>query len=719
MHVVKKLIIVWCLPVFGLLMAMPVSKQDAEQIAKHWMQSKFRTSYSIKHKLYATQKRSKMISANSNYTVVQFEPTGWAIVSLDDATRPILAYGNSRFDTQMPPPALVSILQSYDRYVGAQKKKFINQPNFKWVHQWNQLKSNSLKLYATDGNTDRKLYSSGDYDYVVRPLLWLGSTSDTEDQGIRWDQGTYYNAYTPVDENGDHTPTGCIATAIGQIMRYWKYPDVGIGEHCYTPEEHPEYGEQCANFGETTYDWENMPLTLTSENDAVAEALYHIGVSVDMDYSPEGSGAWYGDSLKRYFGYKLYIYSFPDIFIHEEMHKFLDNGLPLLVAGSPSSGVGHAYILDGYDSDGYYHANLGWGGYSNGKYLITDVVDYNTTSYLVAAPSDPSEQVEISDENFEACIMEKLEIGLPEDIREWTLAYYNDWQGLDCSNQSIFSADEISYFKNVWDISLSDNSLSGDIDLTENTNLEYLYINNNMLASIALPSNNHLKSLSIDNNNLSGELNLSNERNLAYLSLDNNQLDSIVFPNNDHLRTLFACYNHLSGTLDLSNEANLTSIYLSDNNLSTLILAENSHIDIISVSSNANLDITEIENLKNIDTLYAYGTKSVLCASVEALKADNNITNIYIDCNHPPVALEDNVTTPVNIEVIVDVTNNDSDEDWDILTGIDISSQPLHGTATISDNKIIYTPETDYVGSDSLTYPRFKMSMERGAMWRR
>jgi hypothetical protein len=721
-----------------MVFAAPVSVQDAEKIATAWMQQKTHKKYTTKTKLYSTSSAS-LSGKTKNYKIVLLEPQGWVIVSLDNVTRPILAYGTSKWSSKMP-PALKGLLGQYDRYIDREKKRFNSQPNLRWLPQWHRLKqsdsesqnSSDQKLYASsnDDSSENKLYSSGDSDYDVRPLLWLGGTDDTEDQGIRWDQGEYYNAYTPTDENGDHTPTGCVATAMGQIMRYWKYPNHGIGEHSYTPETHPEYGEQSANFGETYYDWENMPLTLTSENDAVAQALYHAGVSVDMDYAPEGSGAWYGDSLKKYFGYKMHLYGSGKMFTHENMHMVIDNGIPLLVAGWKSDG-GHAYILDGYDDDGYYHANLGWGGHSNGKYLIDDVVDYNTTVFLAVAPEDPSDQIDIADEHFADCLVDQLSLSSRDDIRELTLEFFDSY--LDCEGQEIESVDEVSYLKNAKGIYLDDNNVSGDLNLTGNKalgyftagnnqlsgldfsgleNLRYISVYGNKLQKLILPNQGRLEYFDADDNNLTGTLDLSGEGNLTVLSVLLNQLQEIILPNQGRLEYFDADDNNLTGTLDLSGEGNLTSIYVYSNKLTKIILPEDGKIETLDIGLNPDLNISQIENLKNIEYVWAYGTKLLLCSTVDTIKADNNITNLYISCNHSPAATDDNESTPINTQITISVLSNDSDPDGDALS-IALQNQPSHGSITVSDNKVIYTPEDDYVGEDTFTY---KAQDEHGAL---
>ena len=100
-----------------------------------------------------------------------------------------------------------------------------------------------------------------------------------------WKQNPYYNDLCPYDYTyNQRALTGCVATAMAQIMKYWSYPEHGIGSHSYVPQQHPQYGTQYADFSNTTYLWSSMPSTVNSSNTAVATLMYHCGVSVNMNY---------------------------------------------------------------------------------------------------------------------------------------------------------------------------------------------------------------------------------------------------------------------------------------------------------------------------------------------------------------------------------------------------------------------------------------------------
>ncbi len=187
-----------------------------------------------------------------------------------------------------------------------------------------------------------------------------------------WGQEGNYNDLCPAN-----TPVGCVATAMAQIMRYWSFPAVGQGSHSYN---HPVYGTQSADFGSTTYNWAGMPNQVNNPNISVATICYHAGVSVNMDYSPTGSGAYswvVDDALRNYFKYSgstTYYekQDFSDTNWKAMLRGEFDNGRPVYYSGYGNDG-GHAFILDGYQGTEYFHVNWGWNGYYNGYYYLNDL----------------------------------------------------------------------------------------------------------------------------------------------------------------------------------------------------------------------------------------------------------------------------------------------------------------------------------------------------------
>jgi len=164
-------------------------------------------------------------------------------------------------------------------------------------------------------------------------------------------------------EIAGNCPTGCVATAMAQIMCYYKYPQKGIGSRCYTL---PAYGELCADFQNTTYNWVNP-----TEEDFY-KLSQHVGIAMKMGYcsSPFGSVPLDGDyqfALNKYFGYSCELLG--ELSSDSKLlMEIIQQQKPIYCAlpGDP----GHAVVLDGYDVNGFLHINFGWGGVANGFYLL-------------------------------------------------------------------------------------------------------------------------------------------------------------------------------------------------------------------------------------------------------------------------------------------------------------------------------------------------------------
>jgi hypothetical protein len=201
---------------------------------------------------------------------------------------------------------------------------------------------------------------------VVAPLLTT-----------TWDQTCNYNGNCPADGGGycGRTLTGCGATALAQVMKFFAYPDTGYGSHSYTPSGYPL---QSANYGATAYNWAAMPNSISSANAEIARLMHHCGIAVEMMYSPSNSTSYFSDAdnaLRAYFRYSLstrghskILYSDPawDALIRGE----LDLGYPLLFNGGA-----HIWVLDGYQisPSSLYHMNWGWGGTYNGWFALSNL----------------------------------------------------------------------------------------------------------------------------------------------------------------------------------------------------------------------------------------------------------------------------------------------------------------------------------------------------------
>ena len=311
-----------------------------------------------------------------DYYVFNVDGGGFVIVAGDDRVKPVLAYSTTgSFDPQDVSEGFEFTLNTFRTEI-----QYIREHNlaatYDIVMEWNSVNETGM---INPGRQTRA---------VVGPLC----------QTI-WNQNFPYNSQCPEDEegNGGHVYAGCVATAMGQAMKFYDWPPQGEGTYSYNPSG---YAQQTANFGETEYHFELMPLALDStstEDDYfyIAQFLHHCGISVDMQYSGNGSGAYSDDvpfALRNYFRYNCddHITNYgggwwPGYgYNNEEWAQMLKDGgldehIPLYYSGSDDNGAGgHAFICDGYDENDYFHFNWGWSGRDDAWCPIGAL---NTTKY--------------------------------------------------------------------------------------------------------------------------------------------------------------------------------------------------------------------------------------------------------------------------------------------------------------------------------------------------
>jgi PKD repeat protein len=212
-----------------------------------------------------------------------------------------------------------------------------------------------------------------------------------------WDQSPYYNAMCP-----GGSVTGCIATAMAQIMKYWNYPPNGIDSSCYDDSHPHNWGELCENFDTVKYLWSQMPNSVNSANYAVAKLMYDCGVSVLMEYNITGSAAdmigGYPGSAQyayvQYFGYAttiagLYRTSYTDAQWITLLETELNASRPVQLDGG-----GHSWVCDGYDNNNDMHMNWGWSGFDDGYYNVDSLNPYpynlNSNEHALTGIEPPS-----------------------------------------------------------------------------------------------------------------------------------------------------------------------------------------------------------------------------------------------------------------------------------------------------------------------------------------
>jgi hypothetical protein len=291
---------------------------------------------------------------------------GFVIIAADDAAHPIIGYSTEgRYVIPGENTTIKHWMSSRAREIQAIRSSNVAA---------DELIQNEWRGNFNRGSSNNKVIGGGGNIYaVVGPLLQT-----------TWNQSPNYNALCP-----GGSVTGCVATAMAQIMKYWNYPNTGTGSSSYCDCTgmgfQMNYGTLTANYAAATYSWNLMPNNLGGANAAVATLMLHCGISVNMDYSPSGSGAWVitsdnpvcaQNSYTTYFKYdpatiqglmRIY-YSDPNWI--SLLENELNIGRPLQYVGYEPTGEGHTWVLDGYDISNNFHMNWGWGGYDNGYYAI-------------------------------------------------------------------------------------------------------------------------------------------------------------------------------------------------------------------------------------------------------------------------------------------------------------------------------------------------------------
>lgn len=320
-----------------------VSEQEALKIAQQFMKGKV-----FKHAAMARRVGNATSADDRCFYVFNAESEGgFVIVAADDRVPAVLGYSeNSSFDSENVPPNVEAWLQGY-----AEQIKSIQETAYKL----SQLTSTKKERPA------------------IAPMI-----------KTKWNQRSPYNEELPM-WNGKRCPTGCVSTALAQIMYYHQHPkDSTSIIPAYTTETNQIVVDELPK---TIFDWSNMTLTynqnsLPEQNAAVAHLMKYCSAAIQADYKGTETPAYFEPvvtALKDYFGYgtnvayynrKDYSSETWDNMVYYE----LENKRPVLYSGaSIYPGYSHAFIIDGYDGNGYYSVNWGWGGSYDGFFLLSNL----------------------------------------------------------------------------------------------------------------------------------------------------------------------------------------------------------------------------------------------------------------------------------------------------------------------------------------------------------
>ena len=471
-----------------------VTEEQAMQKAQKFFKDKQIKSKNLRRAARAGQQPS---DAHEDYYVFNAENNGgFVIISGDDRTEEILGYADSgSLDIDNLPPNLKGWLEGYSKQIDV-----IRQNNY------------------SEKTTTRRSPSA--HKVAIEPLITT-----------KWGQGNPYNGQCPVVD-GKHCVTGCVATAMAQVMYYHKWPQ----QSC---EEIPAYTTatkqiQMNALPPTTFKWDAMKSKYWEGEqgesaDAVAELMRYCGQAVEMNYTIDESGAFeMPRHLIQYFGYsknaKYITMSQYTITQWEDiLYKELSEGRPMLYGGANLNSA-HEFICDGYDGDGYFHFNWGWNGEANGFYQLSILYRTIWAGYVYG-------QTAI--------------IGLEPEKGEIAIPYVYGYNGGGVTQTNYSRPSTSDNFTNI--ILNGGIYIQYEVDVPQDVTLDYglgLYQGDQLLSVLKQST----ATLNLDNKTVANEMSLSFGSNLADGSY---QIRHIYkYPNSEIWQTCYDAYlNYIVATI--------------------------------------------------------------------------------------------------------------------------------------------------------------------------
>ena len=328
-----------------------ISIDKAEKIAKNIVTLNYSNIDNIKIESIITIEEASIPLIYA----ININEKGFILIAADDRVYPLLGYSfNNNYSNNNQPIQFTDMISFFKKQI----------------------------IYVISNNIDSDKKIKDDWDYYLLDNIENRNNRNVDPLMVtNWDQGNSWNGDCPQDNGGPggNAYAGCVATATAMVMKYWNHPQIGQGSHSYN---HSDYGTISVDFN-TEYNWNNMSSN-NPTNDS-RKLLYHVGVSCEMNYGPDGSGAWVGEyepsvttALKNYFKYSQQTNfkskdNYGDSYWLDIVKMELEEGRPLIYKGYTSDlAAGHAFVVDGYDGD-YFHLNWGWSGSYNGNYLISNL----------------------------------------------------------------------------------------------------------------------------------------------------------------------------------------------------------------------------------------------------------------------------------------------------------------------------------------------------------
>lgn len=359
-----------------ILQAAPITKEQAKEAAAKFLNQKKGTAQARSRDMRPVSlTETEGATSEAFYIFNVGKAEGFVIVSNDDCTDEILGYADKgEIVPEDMPENMKAWLQGY-------------ADEIKWMRE-----------HHISGKSSASARKKAAVKTVILPLLQT-----------TWNQGAPYNNNCPVF-SGTRCVTGCVATAMAQVVNYHGQKShkpektQAIAEYdCYTnrgTDANPIHIHVNAIAADQPLNWNNMindysGSATDAQKAAVAFLMQYCGASVHMDYGPRSSGAFDFDvsyALKMYFGYDS-----DTRYVRREDYTIMDwdnliygelaSGRPV-VYGGQSSGGGHAFVIDGYDDDGFFHVNWGWGGLDDGLFRLSALNPYNNSGIGASSTKD-------------------------------------------------------------------------------------------------------------------------------------------------------------------------------------------------------------------------------------------------------------------------------------------------------------------------------------------
>lgn len=360
----RYILLILCSLFSSLLLADNVTVEQAQSLALSFLRTNAQTrgtSPQVRLVWNGEDASTRTTEEPAFYVFNRTDDSGFIIVSGDDIAMPVLGYSfKNNFKAEAMPPNLKEWLAELRRQINDARRKNVTA-SARTAQYWKNAS-------ASIGNVEVQLETA------------------------QWNQDAPYNYYCPII-NSKRAVTGCVATAMAIVLRYYQWPDKGVGIL-------PEYNYERNGVTRTqeghalghSYNWNLMPLEYkngsysTEEKKAVATLMFDCGVMVQATYTSEETGAYTRDAVKGLTTYMKYSKNVRELYrdwyadtkwISMLRQEIRTNG-PVLYGGSTIERSGHQFVLDGYTSKNYFGVNWGWGGYSNGYFLISALDPYET-----------------------------------------------------------------------------------------------------------------------------------------------------------------------------------------------------------------------------------------------------------------------------------------------------------------------------------------------------